>query len=84
MMLRHAELDDRASVGGRPIPLVRCPSVARILEILHEVVSFDLCEDRGCGDDRAGCVSLHLHLDGQIDAKRIVGPIDGPKQIIGC
>jgi hypothetical protein len=71
-------------VSGRPIPLVRRPSIARILEFLHEVVAFDLRKDGGCGDDRAGSVGLHLHLDGQIDAERIVGPVDGPEQVIGC
>ena len=48
------------------------------------MIPFDLCKDGGCGDDRAGRVGLHLHVDGQIDAKRIVGPVDGPKQVVGC
>ena len=84
MLIRHTELDDRTSVGGRPVALVRCPSVARILELLHEVVTFNLRENGRCGNDRAGRVGLHLHLDGQIDAERILRPIDGTEQIVGC
>ena len=45
MLLRHAELDDRASVGGRPVALIRRPAVARVLKLLHVAVALDLRED---------------------------------------
>ena len=47
-------------------------------------VAFDLRKDGGCGNDRAGRVGLHLHLDGQLDAKRVLRPVDGAKKIVGC
>ncbi len=82
MVIRDAELHDGSRVRGRPVPLVRCPPVSGIVEVLHEAIARDLREDRSRRYGRAGRVGFDLHVDGKLTAERILGATERAEEII--
>ena len=82
MLLRHTQLDNRSSVGSRPIPLIRCPPVSRVIEPLHQVITCNFRKNGRGGHNRAGSISLHLHVHRKFTPERILGAIDCSEEVI--